>query len=242
MRVLIACEFSGIVRDAFIARGHDAWSCDLLPSEGKPLGYWYPEHYPPGHKLHDHQQHFMCDVREILPGGRTYHTMALEGQAPQWDLLIAHPPCTYLCRTSEQWLNKQPDRWQKMVDAVSFFKALLNAPVERICIENPQPNSHAARLLGVKYTQAIQPNSFGDPATKRTCLWLKNLPPLVWQERDDLLGKQQSVEPEFVYSKSTGRKWGKWFWESSMLQGEARAKFRSKTFPGIANAMANTWG
>ena len=221
--ILVACEFSGIVRDAFRARGHDAWSCDLLPCEG------------------DNTFHYQFNVLDLFYGP-VAHSFRLEGALPKWDLMIAHPPCTYLCRTSEQWLNKQPDRWQKMVDAVSFFKALLNAPVERICIENPQPNSHAARLLGVKYTQAIQPNSFGDPATKRTCLWLKNLPPLVWQDRDDLLGKQQSVEPEFVYSKRTGRKWGKWFWESSMLQGDARAKFRSKTFPGIANAMADQWG
>ena len=210
MNVLIACEFSGIVRDAFRARGHDAWSCDLLPCEADPT------------------YHIQGDVLPHLNDG--------------WDLMIGHPVCTYLCRTSEQWLHKQPDRWQKMVDGAAFFKKLWDAPIDKICLENPQPNSHAAKLLGVKYTQAIQPNSFGDPATKRTCLWLKNLPPLVWQDRDDLLGKQQSVEPEFVYSKRTGRKWGKWFWESSMLQGDARAKFRSKTFPGIANAMADQWG
>ena len=225
MRVLVACEFSGIVRDAFRARGHDAWSCDLRPCEAE-----------------DKRWHFQGDILSILPGGSVYHTMYLENQTVGWDLLIGHPPCTYLCRTSEQWLNKQDDRWQKMMDGIEFFKKLLNARIPKIAIENPQPNSKAAALIGVPYTQAIHPNYFGDAATKRTCLWLKNLPPLVWQEESDLLGEQTTVEPEFVYSKRSGRKWGKWFWDSSMLQGEAREKFRSKTFPGIANAMAAQWG
>jgi len=209
MRVLVACEFSGIVRDAFRARGHDAWSCDLLPTEREG-------------------PHIQDDVLKHLNDG--------------WDLMIAHPPCTYICRTSEQWLKKQEGRWKQMVDGVGFFHLLLAAPIPCIAVENPQPNSKAMELIGIPYTQAIQPNSFGDPATKRTCLWLKKLRPLVWQDENDLLGKQTTVEPEYVYSKRTGRKWGKWFWDSSMLQGEARAKFRSATFPGIATAMAEQWG
>lgn len=208
MKVLIACEFSGIVRDAFARRGHDAWSCDLLPTER------------PGNHIQD-------DVLKHLDKG--------------WDLMIAHPPCTYLCRTSEQWLNKQPGRRKLMEDAVRFFNALLNARIVQIAVENPQPNSQAAKLIP-RYTQAIQPNKFGDPATKRTCLWLKNLPPLTWNDEDTLFGRQTTVEPEYVFSKRTGRKWGKWFWDSSALRGEARQRFRSKTFPGIAEAFADQWG
>ncbi len=209
MKVLVACEFSGIVRDAFAARGHDAWSCDLLPTER------------PGN-------HIQGNVLEILGDG--------------WDLMVAHPPCTYICRTSEQWLNKQTDRYQKMMDGVKFFLALLNAPIPKIAVENPQPASRAVRLIGIPYSQAVQPNSFGDPARKRTCLWLRGLNKLQWQEETDLLGEQTKVEPEYVFSKRSGRRWDKWFWESSCLHGDERARFRSKTFPGIANVMASQWG
>ena len=200
MRVLVACEFSGVVRDAFRKRGHDAWSCDLLPCEADP------------------QWHIQGDVLPLLNGG--------------WDLMVAHPPCTYLCRTSGQWLKKQPERWEKMLDAADFFNALVSAKVERIAVENPRPNSSAALLIP-RPAQSIQPNNFGDPATKETMLWLKQLPPLM---------STLTVKPETVRSKRTGRVWGKWFWDSSMLRGEERTKFRSKTFPGIAAAMADQWG
>jgi hypothetical protein len=96
VRVLVACEFSGVVRDAFRARGHDAWSCDLLAGEGQTLGEWRPDLYPPNHQLAGRRFHYKCDVREVLPGGRLWWTMALENQAPKWDLMIAHPPCTHL--------------------------------------------------------------------------------------------------------------------------------------------------
>jgi len=209
---LVACEESATVREAFRKRGHDAWSCDLIESR------------IPGN-------HIIGDALEAAYG-------------QYWDLMLAFPPCTYLCRSSEQWLKKQPDRWQKMVDGANFFKRLFEAPIEKVCIENPQPHQHALKLIGYNYTQAINPNKFGDPATKRTCLWLKNLLPLVWQDETDLLGEQTTVEPEWVYSKRTGRKWGKWFWESSLIPvaNGARARFRSTTFPGIANAMASQWG
>jgi hypothetical protein len=200
-KVLVACEFSGVVRDAFTARGHDAWSCDLLPTEA------------PGN-------HHQGDAIEFA-------------NSQHWDLMIAHPPCTYLCRTSEQWLKKQPGRWQLMEKAAQFFNAFLDMNIPRIAVENPMPNSHAIKLISKTFAQSIQPNNFGDAATKKTCLWLKGLPPLM----DSL-----TVEPEIVYSKKSGRAWGKWFWDSSMLQGEARRKFRSTTFPGIANAMADQWG
>ncbi len=157
MKVLIACEFSGIVRDAFSALGHDAWSCDLLPTER------------PG-------QHIQGDVLEILGNG--------------WDLMIAHPPCTYLTNAGVRHLHdiasrngvkakvNGKERFSAMEDAARFFNALKNAPVPRIAIENPTPHKYARALIG-DYQQAIQPWLFDVPETKRTCLWLKGLPPLM---------------------------------------------------------------
>lgn len=202
MRVLVACEFSGIVRDAFRSRGHDAWSCDLLPCEADP------------------QWHIQGDAIEAM-------------KSRQWDLVIAHPPCTFLSRTSEQWLAKQPGRWELMINGAAFFKKFLESEIKMVAVENPRPNPHALKLIGKHWQQSVQPNNFGDPATKETCLWLKGLPPLM---------STITVKPETVRSKKTGREWGKWFWESSMLKGEERRKFRSKTFPGIAAAMADQWG
>jgi hypothetical protein len=119
-----------------------------------------------------------------------------------------------------------------MEEGADFFNKLWRAPIEMICLENPRPNSHASKLLACRFSQVVNPNQFGDAATKATCLWLKSLPALM-----DTI----TVIPETVKS-STGRTWGKWFWQSSILKGEARAKFRSTTFPGIANAMADQWG
>ena len=200
MKVLVACEFSGIVRDAFRARGHDAWSCDLLPTEREG-------------------PHIQDDVLKHLDDG--------------WDLMISHPPCTYLSRTSEQWLKKQGGRWDKMVESAGFFKSLLNAKIPKIAVENPRPHQHALKIIEVRFTQVVNPNQFGDAATKATCLWLRGLPALM-----DTI----TVRPDMVRSKRSGRQWGKWFWDSSMLKGEERAKFRSRTFRGLANAMAEQWG
>jgi len=124
MKVLIACEFSGIVRDAFAKKGHDAWSCDLLPTE------------IPGN-------HIQGDVCDILDDG--------------WDMMIAHPPCTYLANSGVRWLHERPERWEKLKEAADFFRTLLNAPIERICIENPIPHKYAIYLIGRKYDQIIQP-------------------------------------------------------------------------------------
>lgn len=198
MKVLIACEFSGIVREAFKKKGHDAWSCDLLPTEIEG-------------------QHIQGDVLEILNDG--------------WDLMIAHPPCTYLSRTSLQWLRREPLRIPATMDAIHFFKTLLEAPIEKIAVENPLPSSHTLKYIR-KYDQTIQPYNFGDPATKLTCLWLKNLPPLL---------NTLTIQPEYVIS-GTGRKWGKWFWETSKLPHSERGQARSRTFQGIADAMAEQWG
>ena len=146
MRVLVACEYSATVRDAFRAKGHDAWSCDLLPTDGDP------------------QWHHEGDITDILYG--------------DWDMLIAHPPCTYMTNSGVTWLHRDPSRWAKLDDAAHFFKMLLDAPIKRIAIENPIMHKYAKeRIGGVKQTQTIQPWMFGHTEQKATCLWLKNLPP-----------------------------------------------------------------
>ena len=216
MHVLIACEFSGAVRDAFTALGHDAWSCDLLPSEGKPLGYWHPDHYPPGHQLANKQQHYQCDVFELLPGGRTYRTMALEDQAPKWDLLIAHPPCTHLAVSGARWFK---DKQQDQADAIRFVEKLWNAGVFRIAVENPVSILSTRSILG-KPTQIIQPWQFGHGEVKATCLWLKNLPKLV--PTNIVSGREARVH--------------------KMAPGPDQWKERSRTLAGIAAAMAEQWG
>lgn len=155
MRVLVACEFSGTVRRAFAARGYDAWSCDLLPSEDRS------------------NKHLIGDVRQYLDAG--------------WDLLIAHPPCTRLCNSGVRWLSTPPagrtleDMWAELDAGADLFSACWNAPVERIAVENPVMHKHAkARIRNYREpAQSIQPWQFGHGECKRTCLWLKNLPPLV---------------------------------------------------------------
>jgi hypothetical protein len=182
MRVLVACEFSGIVRDAFKAKGHDAWSCDLLPTE------------KPG-------QHIVNDVRNVLDW--------------DWDLMIAHPPCDYLSYAGNRWL-KQPGRMDKMRMALDFVRLLMAAPIPHIAIENP-------RGWTWKYIrtpdQVIEPYHFGDPMTKATCLWLKEVPPLM---------ATLIITNPFV-------NWTKY------KKGGHNGKARSYTFPGIANAMAQQW-
>lgn len=185
MRVLVACEFSGIVRDAFAALGHDAWSCDLLPSER------------PG-------QHLAGDISVVLGFG--------------WDVMIAHPPCVRLCNSGVRWLAER-NLWDDLDSACGFFEGLLRAPIPRICIENPIPHKYARRRIG-RYTQLIQPWQFGHPETKATCLWLKGLAPLVSTS---------------VVSGRRGRVW----LESP---GPERSKTRSRTYSGIAAAMAAQWG
>ena len=181
MKVLIACEFSGIVRDAFAATGHDAWSCDLLPSERNG-------------------QHIKGDVTSVLNQG--------------WDLMIAHPPCTHLAVSGARWF-KEKEREQK--DAILFFMLLVKAPISRICIENPVSIMSSQWR---KPDQTIQPYDFGHPETKRTCLWLKNLPFL--QPTTLVLGRE-------------GRVWKE-------PPSPNRWKNRSRTYQGIADAMAQQWG
>ena len=184
MKGLVACEFSGVVRNAFLARGHDATSCDLLPSE------------TPG-------PHHQGDVLEILNDG--------------WDMMIAHPPCTYLCNSGLHWNNKRPERNALTQEALEFVRKLLDAPIERIALENPV-GCISTQIR--RWDQAIQPWQFGHGENKRTCLWLKNLPPL---------------SPTQVVDGRENRIW-------LMSESPDRWKKRSLTYYGIAEAMADQWG
>lgn len=182
MKVLVACEYSGVVRDAFIRAGHYAASCDLLPSESN---------------IGDHYQY---DVLTLLDHG--------------WDLMIAHPPCTHLAVSGARWF-KEKQKEQK--EALEFVKILMDAPIEKIALENPVSiiSSHIR-----KPDQIIQPWQFGHGETKATCLWLKNLPKL--QPTNIVEGREQRVH--------------------KMAPGPDRWKERSRTFKGIAEAMAQQWG
>ena len=202
MKVLVACEFSGVVRDAFAARGHDAWSCDLLPTER------------PG-------QHYQCDVRDILGLG--------------WDLMIAHPPCTYLCSSGMHWTRRGLRDPKLTEDAVEFVKALLDAPVHRIALENPV-GVISTRIR--KPTQYVQPWQFGHDASKKTCLWLKNLP---------RLKPTKIVEGRVVGEDKRG--WTIVRWTNQTDSGQNRLgpsptrwAERSVTYSGIAEAMVDQWG
>ncbi len=203
MRVLVACEYSGTVRDAFIRGGHYAASCDILPSES-PLG-----------------DHYQCDIMEIIDHG--------------WDLMIAHPPCTFMsnagaCRMYPQKGIVDPERLKKALDAKEFFMKLLDAPIPMICIENPKP----LNIVGLPpETQIIQPWMFGEPYTKKTLLWLKNLPPLV--ETDVIT---EGIVP--FCPSGTGRKLGGKSLGAAIRGNDS--KNRSKFFKGMADAMATQWG
>ncbi len=192
MKVLIACEFSGIVRDAFIAKGHDAVSCDLSPTER------------PG-------PHIQGDVLEILDDG--------------WDLMIAHPPCTYLSNAGARFLYPRGElnheRLKLGIKAKELFMGLYDAPIGKICIENPIPS----RIYELpEKSQIIQPYHFGHPFQKKTYLWFRNLPKL---EPTSMLDKPESTKIP-----------GNWFNKG----GKERQKNRATTFSGIAKAMADQWG
>ena len=205
MKVLIACEFSGIVRDAFARRGHDAWSCDLLPTES------------PGN-------HIQGDVLRHLDEG--------------WDLMVAHPPCTHLSVSGARWFTEGRKPLSLRDEACEFVKALWESAVPHICIENP------VGLLSTmwrKPNQVIEPYMFGHPETKRTCLWLKNLPLLRYGEAVQMAfrdtkpptTKYVKAEMESLPPKERHRIW--WM-------GSGHGKERSVTYGGIAEAMAEQWG
>ena len=206
MKILVACEESQTVTKAFRALGHEAYSCDIQECSGG-----YPE------------WHIVGDAIDVA-----YNQ--------QWDLMIAHPPCTYLTVTGARWLynkdgTKNEQRWKDRADALDFVQKLMDAPIERIAIENPVG---AISTEIRKPEQYIEPCMFGDTTTKKTGLWLKNLKPL---EPTNI------VEPEFVTLKD-GKRYSKWYYETSCLpvKDGVRAKARSKTFQGIADAMASQWG
>ena len=192
MRVLVACEFSGIVREAFRSMGHDAWSCDLLPSE------------IPG-------QHIQNDVLNVLENED--YMRGCFGDYKPFDLMIAHPPCTYLAVSGARWFAT---RLEKQKKALQFVKDLMNANIDRICIENPiSIISSAIR----KPDQIIQPWQFGHGETKATCLWLKNLPKL--RSTNIVDGRENRIH--------------------RMSPGKNRWRERSRTYAGIAQAMAEQW-
>lgn len=181
MKILIACEFSGTVRDAFATLGHDVMSCDLLPTD------------TPG-------AHYQGDVIDIIDDG--------------WDMMIAHPPCTHLAVSGARWFK---DKKAEQAEALEFVRQLMAANIERICVENPI-SIISSRIR--KPDQIIQPWMFGHGETKATCLWLKNLPPLV--PTDIVEGREAKVH--------------------KMPPSADRWKLRSKTYEGIAKAMAQQWG
>lgn len=196
MRVLIACEFSGTIRDAFIERGHDAMSCDLLPTES------------PG-------PHYEGDVRDILDDG--------------FELMIAHPDCTYLCSSGLHWNKRVPGRAEKTELALAFVRELMDAPIPRIAIENPTGRIGTAIR---KADQYIQPFEYGHDASKRTGLWLKNLPKL---------RPTRFIEPRTVNGK---KRWANQTdsGQNKLGPSEDRWKLRAATYPGWAEAMADQWG
>lgn len=198
MKVLIGCEESQVLCKAFLDAGHDAYSCDLKEPSGE-----CPE------------RHLQKDLLEII---KLYH----------WDLLIAHPPCTFLCNSGVKHLFLDCTRWPKLYDACDFFNALLQADIPRICIENPVAHKYALRLIGRKYDQLIQPWEFGHTESKGTCLWLKNLPPLINETN-------LKWETSQMAKKDAHR-------IHYMTPGPERAALRSKTYPGIASEMARQWG
>ena len=189
MRVLVACEYSGVVRRAFDARGHDAWSCDLLPAEDQS------------------NRHIVGDARQLLNDG--------------WDLLVAHPPCTRLCNSGVRWLAER-NLWPDLKDAADLFSDFWNAPIPRVAIENPVMHRHAKALIRnyVEPAQSIQPWQFGHGETKRTCFWLRELPPLT--PTNIVEGRAQRIH--------------------RMPPSPDRWKERSRTFTGVAEAMADQWG
>jgi hypothetical protein len=196
MRVLVACEYSGRVRDAFRKLGHDAMSCDLLPTDS------------PG-------PHYQGDVFDL--------------DLTQFDLMIAHPPCTYLTNAGVCHLHKDTSRWPKLFDGAEFFRRLLESPVERIAIENPIMHKYAKQLIGgVKQTQTVQPWMFGHTEQKATCLWLKGVRPLIESNnvKEEMMQLPKNQRERLHYLPPSADRW----------------KIRSTTYQGIANAMAAQWG
>lgn len=190
MNVLVACEYSGTVRDAFIRAGHHAISIDLLPSES------------------DFGMHIQGNIYE-----------AMEYIDPRmFDLIVAHIPCTRFCNSGVRWYHERPEYKEEMMEMVELWNFCWNLPIEKKCFENPIPHKYAVEYIG-KPTQYIQPYEYGHPETKKTGLWLKNLPPL--EPTNIVEGREARVH--------------------KMAPGPNRAKERSRFFSGVAEAMVNRW-
>lgn len=198
MRVLVACEFSGVVRDAFMERGHTAWSCDLRPTESG-------------------DNHITGDVLGVLAG--------------KWDLMIAHPPCTYLSVSGLHWNKRRPGRATLTAQAYEFFMKLWNCDIPRIAIENPV--GCMSRLFR-KPDQIIQPYEFGADASKKTCLWLKNLAPLKIDPGARKSGRMVNGRERWANQTDNG--------QNRLGPSADRAALRAVTYPQIAAAMADQWG
>lgn len=195
MKVLIACEYSGTVRNAFLNKGHDAWSCDFEPAESIP------------------ERHYQCDVTTIFKLG--------------WDLMIAHPPCERLCGSGARWKYEKPGWEQEQEDSLKLVRAILNAPINKIAMENPV-GIISTRIR--KPDQIIQPWMFGHGETKATCLWLKNLPKLFHAAETDLFNDTITHVKERVARVH------------SLPPSPDRKKLRAWRYVNIAQAMADQWG
>ncbi len=210
MRVMIGCEESQEVCKAFRAKGHEAYSCDILPCSG-------------GHP----EWHIKGDILRVIETPRLivtqdYRRIGID----KWDLMIAHPVCTYLCNSGVRWLYNpdktiNKERWNQLIKAATFFKRLQNSDIPKIAIENPIMHKHAIKLInGKKPDQIIQPYQFGHGETKATCLWLKGLPKL--KPTNIVEGRETRIH--------------------KMAPSKDRSRLRSITYPGIAKAMAEQWG
>jgi len=209
-RVLVGCEYSGTVRDTFSLKGWDAWSCDLLPTESE--------------LTKQEGKHYQCDIFDVL--------------YQDWDLLIAHPPCTYLSYSGNAFWDN-PGRISKRLEALDFFRMLWEADIPHICLENPK--SCASPVIA-KYTQSIQPYYFGDASIKTTWLWLKNLPKLEYSEETNLFKERTSVMPQKYFCNSGKTKdILKRFGTTEGKRGLCGSHNRSKFHKGITNAMAEQW-
>lgn len=211
MKILIGCEESQIIMKAFRARGHDAWSCDLKPCSGG-----MPEY------------HFQCDVLSVLNDN--------------WDMAIFHPTCTYLSNAGISYFNvtrygeKALQRVELRKEAEAFFMKLYNAPINKLCIENPVGWMNNI----IRPTQIIHPFMFGDAHKKRTCLWLKSLPKLIHIKHNDMFNTQTHVDAQPIYIDKSGKP--RYFTDAISGGTNQTQELRSKSFAGIAKAMAHQWG
>lgn len=220
MKILIACEESQRITIEMRNKGHECYSCDIIEPSGN-----HPE------------WHIQQDVIPLLNGKCNFKTLdGVSHYIDRWDMIIAHPECTYLCCTGNRWFNEEKygekavQRKKLREEAIDFFMKIVNADCDKIAIENP------VGIMSTQYRkpdQIIQPYMFGNPARKRTCFWLKGLP---------LLKPQNAVEPEKAHTYSSGAQTGEWYAETFNLPKKDRAKARSKTFPEVAKAIADQWG